>query len=470
MNSTSISPRTLVTIIVTGILLVVGGLIISTSVPSLFPQQASAESKQVDDLFRILLIIGGAIFLLVQGLLVYSVWRFRAKPGDTTDGLHIHGNTTLEIVWTAIPAVIVLVLSVLSWQVWNDIQAPKDNEMTIVVDGRRFNWAFTYDVPMSILPSDVDVSRLPQEIQNDINDDDAVTVTSPEMHTYLGRPVVLSMQPQDVIHALWVPAFRIKQDLIPGRVTTLRYTAVEVPGETYPATYPIRCAELCGANHGLMISTVVVHKDEADFNAWLAQQADPVIHPSADPVVAGEQILTSGVYPCPTCHVETNLGWAPAAPLGPSLNGVADRAATSRSSATGLSPADYLLQAVHDPTAYIVPGFQPLMPQLNIPQCQALAIVAYLCTQSESGTATCTVPNYAEQCGGAPPPPPGEATAEATSGVVSGEATAEATGEATAEVTNEATTEATAAPTSEATIEATAESTTEATAEATASS
>src|SRR5512134_1214361 len=100
MNSTKLSLSTVIIIAVAGVVLVAGGFLISSATPLLLPKQASAESIQVDELVRILLIIGGAIFLLVQGMLAFSVWRFRAKSGDSSDGLHVHGNTTLEIGWT----------------------------------------------------------------------------------------------------------------------------------------------------------------------------------------------------------------------------------------------------------------------------------------------------------------------------------------------------------------------------------
>lgn len=466
MNSTKLSLSTVVIIAVVGVLLVAGGFVISSFTPQLFPPQASAEAIQVDGLVRILLVIGGAIFLLVQGALVYSVLRFRAKPGDTSDGPHIHGSTLLEITWTVAPAVIVTILAILSWQVFNDLQTPKDNETIVNVDGRRFNWAFSYNAPLSLLSETVDVASLPQNLQDDLKDDNALTIISPELHTYVGQSVLLEMKPQDVIHALWIPAFRIKQDLIPGRQTSIRFTAIEVPGTTYPTAYPIRCAELCGAGHGLMTSQVVVHQDEADFVSWITPLMEAKIHPPADPVVAGQQILTSGIYPCPTCHIETNLGWAPAVPIGPSLNGVGDRAAGSRSTATGLSAADYIAQSVHDPTAFIVPGFQPLMPQLNVPDCQVRAIVAYLCTQTESGVPACTIDTqqYAKDCaGGSAAGPGGEATAEVTQGP--GEATAEVTSEATSQLVSTPVGEATEqlistpVPTGDATQEATSEAT-----------
>src|SRR6185436_15629501 len=108
-SKSGLSGTTIAVIVVVGVLVILGGLLIGTFTPSILPAQASAESVQTDNLFHILLVIGGAVFLLVQGLLVYSIWRFRAKPGETGDGINMHGNTTLEVVWTLIPAVIVFV-------------------------------------------------------------------------------------------------------------------------------------------------------------------------------------------------------------------------------------------------------------------------------------------------------------------------------------------------------------------------
>ncbi|MBL8155198.1 MAG: cytochrome c oxidase subunit II [Anaerolineae bacterium] len=433
MSSTNVSsPRggisstTILIIVVVGILLIIGGVLIGQLTPSLLPTQASAEARQIDDLFQVMLVIGGAIFLLVQGLLVFSIWRFRAKPGDTSDGIHMHGNTSLEITWTVIPAIIVVFLTVIAWQVWANLNTPRGDEMTVHVTGARFNWAFTYSAPLSIFPDAVDVSTLPASVQEDLQDDNAINVSSPVLHLYSGRAVALQMEPRDVIHAFWVPAFRLKQDLIPGRITTIHVTPVQ------EGTFPIKCAELCGANHGMMVGQVIVHADETAYNTWLVEEMRKVIYPPADPVVRGRNILSSNVYPCYTCHVLDDLAeftWT--GNVGPNLNGIADRAATSRASTTGLTPAEYLYTAVHEPGAYLAPGYGNLMPQLNIPECDSWAIVAYLATQSASGEAPFEV-DQPPQCvitAGPGSAPAAEATSEATPAVA---APAEATAEATA--------------------------------------
>lgn len=444
---------TLAVIVVAGILLIVGGLIIGVFTPSVLPAQASAESKQVDNLFHILLVIGGAVFLLVQGMLVFSVWRFRAKPGDTSDGISMHGNTTLEIVWTAIPAIIVFVLTILSWQVFNSITSPKEGEMTIHANGARFNWNFEYKMPLSIMGKEYDISKLPQPVQDDLKDDNLITLTSATLYVLLGQPVVMQMEPKDVIHAFWVPAFRVKQDLIPGRVTTVRFT----PDQT--GEFVLECAELCGANHGAMRSTVVVEASQADFEAALRPIMKDLVEPPADPVARGKKLLESNVYPCYTCHNLADLASANwVGNVGPALNGVADRAATSRASATGQTPQEYLYTAIHDPTAYLVPGYGPLMPQLNVPECQVWDIVSYLATQSSTGQAPFKV-DLPPQCQ-VTASASSEATAEATA-ATSAEATAEATssnptGEQAIDQTGGAPVASPVVPTGEVTAEATA--------------
>ena len=455
-SKSGLNGTTIVVIVVVGILLIVGGLLIGTATPSILPVQASAESKQVDNLFHILLVIGGAVFLLVQGMLVFSIWRFRAKPGDASDGIHLHGNTTLEIVWTAIPAVIVFVLTILSWQVFNSMIAPKEGEMSIVANAARFNWNFQYSMPLTIIGKTYDTSKFSQAVQDDLKDDGKLTLTSPTLYLTAGQPVVMQMQPKDVIHAFWIPAFRIKQDLLPGRVTTVRFTPTE-SGE-----YLLECTQLCGANHGAMRAKVIVVANETDLEAQLMPIMKAIVEPPADPAVRGRNLLASDVYPCYTCHNLADLASANwVGNVGPALNGVADRAATTRSAATGQTPQEYLYTAIHNPTAYLVPGYGPLMPQLNVPECDVWAIVAYLSTQSASGQAPFKVDQPA-QCVVSADSAGAEATAEATSTV-----TTEATAEATSAVTTEATAEATTvggeaiqqmgnAP-AEATTEATAE-------------
>ncbi|RMF77186.1 MAG: cytochrome c oxidase subunit II [Chloroflexi bacterium] len=327
-NSSSYIP-----IVVILVISVIFGVVISSFTPQVFPTQASAEAEQVDNLFRVLLGIGGAIFFLVQGALVWSIVAYRAKPDDDSDAPHIHGNTTLEIVWTAIPAVIVFVLAVLSFQVWTSIREEKANEQIVEVVGQRFNWSFTYAIPEAM--------RVP---------DGPTSITVPELHVYLNRPVKLEMTTPDVIHSFWVPAMRVKQDLLPGRTTEVRFTPVELSPD---GGFPVVCAELCGGGHGGMRSAVIVHEDEAAFNAWL----ENALPESGDPAGAGRQLLESGALPCAGCHTLDELGWT--GQVGPPLNDVFDTAARR---VPGLTAEEYIMQSIREPGAFVVEGFPPAMP------------------------------------------------------------------------------------------------------------
>jgi cytochrome c oxidase subunit 2 len=202
------------------------------------------------------------------------------------------------------------------------------------------------------------------------------------------------MHTEDVNHALWIPGMRMKQDLLAGRVTDLRFTPIE------QGVYRIVCAELCGSGHGNMAGEVtadgnlsgawlIVHPDEETFlREFWNPEIVSLINPPDDPALLGRQILSSGTYPCAGCHRLDDLGWVGV--TGPALNGIASR--TQRLAATGYTTMeDYIRNSLRHPAEYIVPGYQPLMPEFSddpnspnyMPENQLEAIVAYLMTQTE---------------------------------------------------------------------------------------
>ncbi len=350
------------------VVIVFGSLLIAETTPLLFPPQASAQAQQVDELFKFLLAVGAAIFLLVQGMLVISIIRFRARRGDQTDGASAHGNTTLETVWTLIPALIVLIITVYSYQVWVSTRAARADEQTVHATGARFVWSFTYDDP--------------------VND---ITINSRELHTYIGQPVRMELTTDDSQHAFWIPAMRIKQDLLPGRTTEVRFTP------TRAGSYPIVCAELCGSGHGQMRAVVVVHPDEATYISWFDDAVNTALNPPEDPAERGRAILAAGSYPCSGCHTLDDLGWQGI--TGPALNGVGDRAARR---VAGETAEEYFDRSIYHPGEYLVPGFGNLMPQFQPGDHAApnymsaddhFAIIAYLCTQTASGESACDLEN-----------------------------------------------------------------------------
>ena len=377
----SISPGAVVVAAVFLLVSVIGINWFTSFVPAVLPPQASAESKSVDELFYVLVIIGGIVFFLIQGMLLISVIFFRAKRGDQSDGPTYHGNALLEIVWTIIPAGVVVFLAVLSFNVWMQNTEPKatvnmidGDEIKINVSGARYAWTHTYQT-----------GRLAP------NGEQIVINSGDKLHTYIGQHIELELRTQDVIHSYWVPAMRVKQDLLPGnpatggRPTELRFTPVRVEGETYPASYPIVCAELCGDGHGRMTGQVIVYEDESQF---LQQFYEPAIYailnPPADPVLRGEILIQE--YICNSCHTLDSLGWS--SRTGPSLNGIADRAGER---VAGQSAEEYIAISIWNSGAFRVPGYTEQMAAFGPEQTDAnamnaeqlYAITAYLCTQGE---------------------------------------------------------------------------------------
>lgn len=412
------------------VFIVVGaGLVVtlaaSRAIPVL-PPVASAQAARTDSLFYLLLGIGGIVFFLVQGLLLYSVIRFRAKPNDFSDGPNIHGNPTLEIVWTIIPAVIVVFLSGVSVVIWTQNVTPVEGQENLIggrvvpieVVGRRFQWTFRYET------GEVDANGNP------------IVLELPDLHTYIGQNVWLLMNADDVIHSLWVPEMRIKQDVMPGKTTELRFTpidtgegykyayqfteedplgvAVEIPPDQAREAsianrfneYQVVCTELCGSGHGNMFTDIVVHESQDSFLTWYNAQVESQRNPPDDPLLLGEQILSGATYACAGCHTLTSRGWSGA--QGPSLDGIADRAATraSESGQGDVNGADYIMHSIRHSTDYIVPGWTGIMPifqdteppaasAVYMPDQDLIGITAYLCTQTASGNvadSTCGFP------------------------------------------------------------------------------
>lgn len=245
------------------------------------PEAASREAPLVDNLFNVMMTIATALFLLIQGALIISIIKFRQKPGDNTDGPPQEGDIGLEIVWTAIPVVIVMVLSIYSFEVYNEMggldpAASKDPgpQKTAVVPGTAMaatlpgqeKLALGVGVPPNLQGNNaiVNVDVLGLQYAWIFTYPDS-GVVSGELHVPTGQNVKLNIVAQDVIHAVWIPQFRLKQDAIPGRDTQLRFKP-EVAG-----TYPLICAELCGAYHGAMRTQVIVHTPE-EYDEWLQSQ------------------------------------------------------------------------------------------------------------------------------------------------------------------------------------------------------
>ena len=209
-----------------------------------FPVQASTQAKNTDTLYHVLVIASIPIFVLVAATIIYCVWQFRMKPGEELkDGPPIHGNTRLEVFWTAIPAALVLGLVIYSFVVLHDNEVKPAREIQVEVTGQQFFWSFKY--PSSVTGS--------------------APISSYQLYLPEGESVEFNMRSKDVIHAFYIPAFRLQEDVVPGITTHYRATPDRI------GNYPIVCNLLCGAGHSTMRTTVHVVSAE-QFHAWLASQ------------------------------------------------------------------------------------------------------------------------------------------------------------------------------------------------------
>ncbi|MHB8491223.1 MAG: cytochrome c oxidase subunit II [Solirubrobacteraceae bacterium] len=210
-----------------------------------FPHAASVQAHNTDTLYHVLAIASVPIFVLVVTVTLYSVWQFRMRPGqELEDGPPIHGNTGLEVFWTAVPAALVIGLVAYSFVVLHDNEKrPPGPELVLTVNSRQFQWSFQYPGSLTgAQPLDTYQLYLPK-----------------------GEPVLFKIQAQDVIHGFWVPSFGEQIDAVPGITTTLRVTPDRL------GTYPVVCSILCGAGHSLMRTNVHVLTPAA-FQSWLHGQ------------------------------------------------------------------------------------------------------------------------------------------------------------------------------------------------------
>lgn len=207
-------------------------------------QGASTAADPIDTLLDVMIVLSAFVFSLVMVMLFYALWKFKAKPGDESDGEPIHGNTRLEVAWTLIPTIIVLFGAGYSWAVLNDIEEKAENPLTVSVFAQQFAWSFGYP------GKDMKFSE-------------------GELHVPVGRQVQFKMHALDVIHSFWVPEWRIKKDAVPGIVTTATVTPNEV------GRYQLICTELCGLGHAAMRAEVVVETPKK-FQEWVASLKTPI--------------------------------------------------------------------------------------------------------------------------------------------------------------------------------------------------
>jgi len=295
------------------------------------PIAASAEAGPIDTLFDFHYWMIALLFSLIMVLMIYAVFVFRRADDDESDGPHIHGNKKLEVAWTIVPTVFVIGLGIWGAIALNEITRPKQGEMVVDVIGKQWVWSFEYPEQDSI--------------------------TSGELVLPINRTIVLKMNAEDVIHSFWVPEFRVKQDLVPGRETTLRITP------TMAGNYRLRCAEICGLNHTLMEADVRVVSAE-EFQAWVDEKSAAPAFADMTPEERGAYWASAEGFGCVACHSQDGTP-----SVGPTWQGLYDHEAQLTDGSTVIVDDEYITTAIHDPNAQIVAGFNPnIMPQNYVEQ------------------------------------------------------------------------------------------------------
>ena len=280
----------------------------------LFPEAASTMASRVDALYFFLIGITAFFSLLIAGLIVVYAIRFRRRSPDAI-GARIHGGLMLEITWTVIPFLITMVIFVWGARVFFAMSRPPDETLNIYAVGKQWMWKFQH-----------------LDGQREIN----------ELHVPVGRPVKMIMTSEDVIHDLFVPAFRVKADVIPGRYSSIWFEP------TKAGTYHLFCAEYCGTKHSGMTGQVIVMEPD-EYQKWLSGgQGEGSL------ASAGQKLFAD--LACNTCHRPDAQG------RGPVLNGLFGKTVDLQSGNRIVVDEAYIRESILTPATKITAGFQPIMP------------------------------------------------------------------------------------------------------------
>ncbi len=311
----------------------------------LMPVAASAQALPIDWLFDLQVKAMAFFFAVVIVPLAYSLIVFRRRDGDTSEGEHIEGNTPLELTWTAIPLVIVIAMGYIGASNLAQIRAVDPQAAQIKVTGFQWGWRFEY----------------PQGF------------TSNTLYLPADQQVVLQMESLDVLHSFWVPEFRLKQDLVPGRITEYRITPTRV------GDYKVRCAEICGTSHAYMEAPVKV-VSRADYDIWVADQtaqAQAAAAASAGQPDAGRGRTLYEESGCKACHsLDGSKG------VGPTWKGLFEESVALADGTSVTADEAYLIESIKMPGAKTVEGYPPnAMPSFTyLKDGQVADLVAFIKT------------------------------------------------------------------------------------------
>jgi cytochrome c oxidase subunit 2 len=309
---------------------------------------------QVDALYIYLLLVAAVMTLLIFTAVAVLAIKYRAREGQLAH--QIEGSMILEITWSIIPFGVMLTFFLWGAVLFFKERTPPANSTEVYVVAKQWMWKLEH-----------------MEGQREIN----------ELHVPTGQNVKLIMTSQDVIHSFFVPAFRLKQDVLPGRYTTLWFQA------TTPGTYHLFCAEYCGTSHSGMIGNIIVMEPQ-DYAQWMAGG------PTASLPDTGKLLFTS--LGCSTCHRFDIQG------RGPNLTGIYNKPVLLEDGRTVIADENYVRESILNPTAKIVNGFKPVMPTFQgiVSDEQLNALVAYVKSLSQAPVGTAGVQNQAAAPAGQP--------------------------------------------------------------------
>jgi cytochrome c oxidase subunit 2 len=303
--------------------------------PGYLPERASSVAEGVDQVFLFIFWVSVVALVLIVAVTMFFVVRYRASATRRAPEASPDHSTRLELTWSGIPLLLVMVMFALSTKVYLEMTGSPAGPAPAQVKVMARKWSWWFDHPSGKGAKD--------------------------LHLVLGQPVELVLASADVVHSLYVPQFRLKQDAVPGRYTRMNFTPIKA------GTFPILCAEYCGTNHSQMLADVVVHPDQASYDAWAAEGRSPAL----SLVDQGRKLFDE--KGCSACHSEDG-----SAGIGPTVKGMWGRTEKLVGGGTATVDENYVRESIVAPARKIVAGYDDLMPPMPLEERDLLALIAYL--------------------------------------------------------------------------------------------
>ncbi len=302
------------------------------------PEQASSVAPTVDYVFYVVYWLSVVFFVGIVAAMLLFAFRYRRRHVDQRAQSQVSHNNVIETLWTVIPLGLVVWIFWIGFTGFLDLRTPPANSYQIAVTAQKWSWSFTY----------------PNGYVTD------------KLHVPVDRPVELTMTSEDVIHSFFVPAFRVKMDVVPGKYTKAWFQA------TGPGEYPLFCTEYCGTQHSQMLSNVIVH-EPGGFEPWLAEASEWI--DKMPPAEAGQRVYQ--VRGCTQCHTVDGVNG-----IGPTFKGIFGREEQFADGSRGVVDENYIRESILYPQAKIVAGYEPVMPtyQGRLKDNEITVLIEYLKT------------------------------------------------------------------------------------------